>query len=152
MVRARRNPADGRNGNGGPRQGTPGASYTNRADLRTQKTVVAPGQAYGEAAAQQRALQAVPLAAGPAVPPPSPPGPAANPAEPPPPPDLYRPTERPDEPVTHGLPVGAGAGPEALRVVGNPNPTMTDPIAIQLRALYQRYPSQELADLLTDLR
>ena len=27
---------------------------------------------------------------------------------------LTRPPERPDEPVTHGLPIGAGAGPEVL--------------------------------------
>lgn len=31
---------------------------------------------------------------------------------------LDRPTERPNEPVTHGLPVGPGAGPEALTGVG----------------------------------
>jgi len=27
---------------------------------------------------------------------------------------LYDPTQRPDEPITQGIPVGAGAGPEAL--------------------------------------
>lgn len=31
---------------------------------------------------------------------------------------LDRPTERPNEPVTHGLPVGPGGGPEALNGVG----------------------------------
>lgn len=31
---------------------------------------------------------------------------------------LTRPTERPNEPVTHGLPGGPGAGPEALTGVG----------------------------------
>lgn len=31
---------------------------------------------------------------------------------------LDRPTERPNEPVTHGLPGGPGAGPEALTGVG----------------------------------
>ncbi len=31
---------------------------------------------------------------------------------------LDRPTERPNEPVTQGLPVGPGAGPEALTGVG----------------------------------
>jgi hypothetical protein len=75
---------------------------------------------------------------------------AAGPA--PAPADLYRATERPDEPMTHGLPVGPGAGPEALRVTGAANPAMTDPLAIQLRALYSKYPSQELADLLMDIR
>lgn len=29
-------------------------------------------------------------------------------------PSLTRPTERPGEPVTHGLPIGAGGGPEVL--------------------------------------
>jgi hypothetical protein len=29
---------------------------------------------------------------------------------------------------------------------------MADPLAIQIRALYQRFPSQELADLLADLQ
>lgn len=32
---------------------------------------------------------------------------------------LYAPTQRPDEPVTHGAPVGAGAGPEALMMNQN---------------------------------
>jgi len=31
---------------------------------------------------------------------------------------LTRPTERPTEPVTHGLPMGPGAGPEALDGIG----------------------------------
>lgn len=31
---------------------------------------------------------------------------------------LDRPTERPDEPVTHGLPVGPGGGPQVLNGIG----------------------------------
>ena len=31
---------------------------------------------------------------------------------------IDRPTERPNEPVTHGLPVGPGGGPEALTGIG----------------------------------
>jgi hypothetical protein len=157
VVRARRSPVpDGRAANGGPRQGTPGTPYQNRRDLQTQKPTVATGQAYGQASQQLAAQQAVPIAgANAGVPPTAQPAPGQGPMQtqaPPAPPDLYRPTERPDEPVTHGLPVGPGAGPESLQVTGAANPSMTDPVAIQLRALYQKYPSQELADLLTDIR
>jgi hypothetical protein len=149
MVRARKNPVpDGRQNNGGARQGTPGGAYDNRRDLQTQKPMVAPSATYGQGAAQTRAQQAVPMAgvaAGiPQTPAPAPTGPGAGPA----PPDLYRATERPGEPVTHGLPTGPGAGPEALPIQ---NSSLTDPLAIQIRALYQRYPSAELAAVLADL-
>lgn len=152
MVRPRKNnPApDGRAANGGARQGTPGTPYANRSDLRTQKPMAAPGQEYGKAGAQLAAQKAVPL---PAAPPVSAGNAAAGGggpmAEPAPLPDLYRPTERPNEPVTHGLPTGPGAGPEALPIQSN---AMTDPLAVQIRALYSRFPSQELADLLMDLQ
>ncbi len=105
---------------GGRRQGTPGANYSNRSDLQAPKPLAptaAPGQTYGVAAGQLRAEQAVPMApppsaAGGAGPPGALPSPPAGPlpgASP-----LGRTTERPNEPVTHGLPVGPGAGPEAL--------------------------------------
>lgn len=148
MVRARNKNPDGRANNGGARQGTPGAPYVNRSDLRTQKPTAAPGQAYGQAGAQIAAQQAVPLPAAPPVP--SPAGGGGGPmAAPPPLPDLYRQTERPNEPVTHGLATGPGPGAEALPIQST---AMTDPLAIQLRALYQKFPSQELADLLQDIR
>lgn len=113
MPRAKRNPApDGRAGNGGARQGTPGTQYSNRSDLRAQKPTAAPGQAYGAAGAQLAAQQAVPMAGGPTPPGPAPfpPGYVA-PGEVTP---LHAPTERPGEPVTHGLTGGPGAGPEVL--------------------------------------
>lgn len=50
-------------------------------------------------------------------------------------PDLSRPSERAGEPVTHGAPVGAGAGPEVLG--------MADPTGDELRALYRRFPGNE---------
>ena len=99
----------------------------NRADLTRPTVQQVPGQGYGEAAAQRSAMQAIPLptpqapggAAPAAVAPPA--GPmSALPGAPmvgangP----LTRPTERPNEPVTHGLPMGPGAGPEALQGVG----------------------------------
>jgi len=121
MVRARKNPVpDGRQNNGGARQGTPGGAYDNRRDLQTQKPMVAPSATYGQGAAQTRAQQAVPMA-GVAAGIPQTPAPA---------------------------PTGPGAGPEALPIQ---NSSLTDPLAIQIRALYQRYPSAELAAVLADL-
>lgn len=150
MVRARR-PPDGRANNGGARQGTPGTPYQNRTDLQTQKPTAATGQAYGQAGAQLAAQKAVPIAGAAAgVPPQAQPAPGQGPmAPPPPPPDLYRPTENPNEPVTHGLPMGPGGGPEALPIQ---NTAMGDPIAIQIRAMLRADPNnQELANLVADL-
>lgn len=75
------------------------------------------GQAYGQAQDQQAAQKAVPLPRDPASA-----GPSAQPG-----PDLMAlaaqmggatplnsPTQRPNEPVTAGLPFGDGAGPEAI--------------------------------------
>jgi hypothetical protein len=110
-----------RTGRGGSRQGQPGKSYSNRTDLNSNKqaVTVAPNQTYGEGAAQARAQQAVPLpkagglpslGSGSGSPPaPVPPGPVPGALGP-----LNRPTERPGEPITAGLPMGPGAGPEAL--------------------------------------
>lgn len=115
---------------GGRRTGTPGRSYPNRVDLSTVKPpmVAAPGQAYGEAGAQLEAQRAVPMG-------------------PPPLPDLppfSRSTERPDEPVTAGLPVGPGPGPEVLAGFENTNESF-------LRGVYRRFPSEELRELLEEL-
>lgn len=116
MVRARKDPR------GGPRQGQPGAAYQNRTDLNAapaQPVRVATGQAYGVAGAQAASQQAVPLPAQ-AVPAAAPVNaheaaaayqmPAFGPFD--------RPTERPDEPLTHGAPTGPGAGPEIIPGVG----------------------------------
>lgn len=147
MVRARKSPADGRSNNGGSRQGSPGTAYNNRRDLQTQKPTVGPSAQYGQGAALERAQKAVPMAGAAAgVPPQTAPGqgPMAGP-----PPDLYRPTERPDEHVMTGLPVGPGAGPEALPIQGS---AMGDPVAIQIRAMLRANPTnQELANLVADL-
>jgi hypothetical protein len=116
MPRAKRQ--DGRANNGGPRQGNPGTAYQNRSDLRGQKPTAAPGQEYGKAGAQLAAQAAVPMAGAPA-PASAPTGPAAAQAAA----AAYqmpsfgafdRPTERPDEALTHGAPVGPGAGPEVM--------------------------------------
>lgn len=98
---------------GGRRAGSRGGGYTNRSDL--QLPVAAPeGLPYGDAGKLKAAQRAVPMAPAPTPgPSPSPPG-----AEPPPMPggagSLLRPTERPNEPVTAGMPIGPGPGTEAL--------------------------------------
>ena len=104
----------------------------NRSDLAAPVTA-APNQPYG-IAAQQIAAQGVvpmgpqPIAGGGQA------GPPSAPSDPnamvaalqahaaagggPHPQGFTRPTERPNEPVTHGLPIGPGAGPEALTGIG----------------------------------
>lgn len=107
------------------------AAKPNRSDLtRAPGPVEIPGQAYGDQAAQVAAQRRIPagpppLPAGAPAPAPAPPGNAGGSAVnamgtplvgsrgP-----LDRPTERPNEPVTHGLPMGPGAGPEALTGIG----------------------------------
>ena len=103
----------------------------NRSDLTQPSAQAVPNQPYGQAAEQKMAMNAIPLpnqqqarplsapAAGGAVSsapgvPSAVPGAAMVGANGP----LTRPSERPNEPVTHGLPVGPGAGPEALQGVG----------------------------------
>lgn len=87
---------------GGPRQGTPGKAYAERTDM---------AQNYGPqtgtttaAAGGIRPAQGPPAAAPTGSPVPNP----VSPDEVLP---LDAPTQRPDEPVTAGLPFGPGAGP-----------------------------------------
>lgn len=110
---------------GGKRQGTPGKAYGQRTDLQAVK--VAPGQQYGKATEQRKAQQAVPMAGAtspgpPPAPQPAPVGPtsmmpglAQMPAQAPgsltP---LDAPSTRPNEPLTAGMAMGPGAGPEVL--------------------------------------
>lgn len=97
---------------GGRRSGSPGSAYSNRTDLQAAQPIrTAPGQPYGAAGQQAAAQQAIPL--------PATPQPSASPVQPPSatPPEpgmLTGPTTRPGEPVTAGLTVGAGPGPEAV--------------------------------------
>lgn len=106
MPRARRR--------GGAREGVPGKAHVQRTDLTAQKITVAGGQEYGKRKEQEDAQRALPMAGAPAPPP----APAAPPAAMGPPPgaagDFTRPTERPGEPLTTGIPMGPGPGPEAL--------------------------------------
>lgn len=96
---------------GGKREGKPGKSYGNRTDMN-QPVQTGPSQGYGQRVALERQQQAVPL---PAARPVATPGSAVEMSGPPtPPPDLLAPTDRPNEPITAGLPMGPGPGPEAL--------------------------------------
>ena len=82
---------------GGKRTGTPGKAYSNRVDLNEAPS----GGEYGETAARQARVDAVPMA---------PPAPRQIT----PPAAFDRPTERPMEPLTAGLDIGPGPGSEAL--------------------------------------
>jgi hypothetical protein len=122
---------------GGRRSGSPGATYTNRSDLNAQPVRTAPGQPYGQAVAQQRAQQAIPLPATPPV------QASPAPAVPPDPGMLHAPSARPGEPVTAGLPVGAGPGPEALGTI-----PQNDQILSNLYAAYRANPTEGLRALI----
>lgn len=111
----------------------------NRTDLigaRPLPNTPPPSQNYGDRAAQAASMRAIPMAPTPiaaGAPPATPPAPGAPPNAA----DLQgllaqhigqngagragpftRPTERPNEPVTHGLPIGPGGGPEVLQGIG----------------------------------
>jgi hypothetical protein len=110
---------------GGARQGTPGQAYGNRSDLNSPKvpTIVPKGAQYGQRQALETSQRVLPPAAG-SPGQPAPVGPSATPQGPPGAPQAMggpvnlpafnRPSERPGEPTTHGLPIGPGGGPEVL--------------------------------------
>ena len=92
---------------GGPRSGRPGAQYPNRSDLQSAPRLAPQanvGQPYGTAKAQLDAQAEVPMGA--------------------PPIPLAAPTQRPGEPVTSGLSLGPGPGPEAIPALA---PEAVDP-------------------------
>lgn len=125
---------------GGKRTGTPGVAYGNRTDLNA----AGPSAGYGQRVAQERAMQALPVAPPPA--PPRPNAPASTRPGTPGPIDapIDAPTARPDEPLTAGAPVGPGPGMEAIGMDLNP-------VATRLRAIYQILPNEDLRELLEDL-
>ena len=118
---------------GGSRNGTPGKAYSNRTDLGGQNVVspkpnptgkvaiqAAPNQAYGAASAQKASQAVVPMAGAP-IPPEqlqsSTPPPLTG-AAPGSLPDIFAPTQRPDEHFMTGVNAGGGLGSSAL----TPNP------------------------------
>jgi hypothetical protein len=129
------------------------ATYPNRTDLNNPakklpvKTV--PGQTYGEAGAQRRAQQAVPMGA------PQPPqvAPQQQQRQPLPVTPLSAPSERPDEPITAGNPLGAGPGMDMLP---QPMPMGTAPgsrqdLINQVRYIYSKTPNTALLQLILEL-
>lgn len=118
------------------------ADYPNRTDLQNKAAKIAAsaakGQTYGEAGKQMAAQKAVPMG----------PSPSAAPAVPQVQPGqlgaFNAPSSRPTEPVTAGASFGPGRTPQ----VGGFMAPSNDQTLIELRALYQAYPSDELADLL----
>jgi hypothetical protein len=115
---------------GGARTGTQGSSYTNRTDLNKQPVRVGPSTQYGQGAAQEASQKIVPLAntagapssggGAPAAMPPQAPGPLPGDHG-----AFNRPTEMPQQPVSAGLPFGAGPGPEALGMIQRPKVSQT---------------------------
>jgi len=116
------------------------AEYPNRSDLRNpakkMAATAAKGQTYGEAGKQIAAQKAVPMGSSPVE--------QVQALQPGQLGGLSRPTERPSEPVTAGAPFGPGRNAPAGVAV----PRNFDPVLAELRALYQAYPSEELADML----
>lgn len=113
--------------------------YPNRSDLRNPGGKVAKqaatGQTYGEAGRQLAAQSAVPMAAPPTEAQRMRPGQLG---------DLLRPTERPSEPVTAGASFGPGPTPR-MEFMPARN---ADPVLDELRALYEVFPSEDLADMI----
>lgn len=59
---------------------------------------------------------------------------------------LDAPTARPGEPLTAGIPLGPGPGPEVLtNPVGG-----DDPVLDRLRALYLQFPTEHIRRLIED--
>lgn len=125
---------------GGRRTGTPGVAYPQRTDLN-QPVQVAAGQPYGARQEQVAAQKAVPLPAAPPVPVP-PPSPAPGSFG-----SFLRPTEKPSEPLTAGLPFGAGPGTEA---VAGPWGGLSDDdrIVAELKGLYAADPNPDVLRLI----
>jgi hypothetical protein len=95
----------------------------------------ATGQTYGKATEQMNAQRAVPMGTPPTEVQRPVPGTLGS---------LTRPTERPMEPITAGA--NFGAGPSAVGA-GIPQPT-GDSALEELKAIYQAYPNDDLADLI----
>jgi hypothetical protein len=116
-------------------------AYANRTDLNNAANrvarSVAPGQTYGKATQQMEAQRAVPMGSSPTDAPVQRPTPGTLGS-------LTRRTERPSEPITAGAPFGAGPGPIAS---GIPTPTGDNALE-ELRAIYQMFPNDDLADLI----
>jgi hypothetical protein len=118
-------------GRGGKRQGTPGKAYSNRTDMGMDYNMGAGSPAAGgqQAPAEQQPLIRPAMGADQI-------------------PNLSDPTMRPGEPVTAGLSVGPGAGPEALGPL--PPPPM-DPLRMAIQAMMMVAPNPDLVRVMNRL-
>ena len=112
---------------GGKRQGTQGKAYSNRTDLAQNYGRQGSPAAGGMQAPAQQQPYMGPLVGADEVP------------------NLGDPTARPMEPVTAGLPMGMGPGPEAL---GPLPPSPMDPVRQAVQALLLISPNPDLIRLI----
>lgn len=126
-----------------------------RTDLNrpTQAVKVAPSQQYGQGAQQIAAQKAIPLpnsAPIPTGPPPQamPPGPPAQVAPPSPMLGdlgaLDRPTDRPSEPLTAGMSIGTGGGPDTLSQAPESMGPVDGALKVDLAQMRNYLPALEL--------
>lgn len=115
---------------GGKRQGTQGKAYANRTDLTSN---------YGPKGSPASGGMEPPRDQTPLMSP----GIGADMV-----PNLGDPTMRPGEPVTAGLPVGPGAGPEAL---GPMPPPPMDPVRQVVQAMMMVAPNPDLIRVMARL-
>lgn len=120
---------------GGTRTAKAGATYANRSDLNGSADAT-----YGDGVNAEVVKAATPNTT-------SAPRPSMGGGQPTAPPGaigpLDAPTDRPAEPLTAGLPIGAGPGPS-----GPGGLASADPDVMRLRALAQLYPSRDLLRLI----
>lgn len=134
---------------GGPRQVAVGVHTPNRRDLQAPGQRITPSnlpasQNYGQGVQQARALSVVPTpSVRPSQPTSSPRQTQLAPGDVP---GLSDPTANPNEPVTAGLPIGPGPGPESLAISVPDSPELG--IA---RALFLEYPNPDLRRLIAYL-
>jgi hypothetical protein len=104
----------------------------------TQPARYMSGLAYGQGQAQMQQQTSAPLAGNPvttASATPAPQGPSIM--------GLTEPTQRPNEPITSGVDIGAGMGSEAVTLPGMVPGAPVDNSAQLIRALYLQDPSNE---------
>ncbi len=115
---------------GGKRQGTQGRAYSNRTDLAVNYGPQGNAAAGGMEAPREQTPLIAPAIGVDEVP------------------NLGDPTARLDEPVTAGLPLGPGAGPEAL---GPMPPPQVDPVRQAVQAMMMVAPNPDLIRVLARL-
>lgn len=137
---------------GGPRQAAIGTHTPNRRDMQVPGAGISPsnlpkGQTYGNRVRQARSLAVTPAAGGQSA---SPTGSSNSPRQvllaPGDVPSLGDPTANPNEPVTAGLPIGPGPGPEALNI-----PIVDSPELGIAHALFLEYPNSDIRRLIAFL-